>query len=455
MGSGTYVDIASGALPTPDAPWHTLHTRFDTVTAQANDMLTLLVGEDGQSGYLGEMNAVIQSAPAVSIPAPGVDTGAVLQVSGLEIPVFNNASLGSFPEESYPVPSLLTLPTIDTDALGGIAPPTPIDATFTWAEEDPVTSLYDALLARMLSDLQTGATGLDPVAEQAIYDRAKSRQQTDREKEYTTLNATLAGRQFMLPSGALVSALTDFSIAANRQDADIENQIIITQAELAQKNSQFCLQQSIVLEQLLRQAAGERSARDLEYKRIRVDALVRDYSERMRGYVSELEGQKIYIEAQAEALRGAIATNTARVDLYEQQYKALAVRINGVSSRNESLVRTFVGEVQAYSEAERAVATRNESTVKLIEAKVAAAELDLKAAIASAEHAISGYATETSLKEKISSDMAHIAAQSVASFAGAVNAGVSIGYNAGESKTETWSHGESLHETHGYEHPVA
>ena len=48
--------------------------------------------------------------------------------------------------------------------------------------------------------------------------------------------------------------------------------------------------------------------------------------------------------------------------------------------------------------------------------------------------------------------MAAIAAQSVASWAGAVNATASMGYNGSESRGEHWTHSDSISEQHGYSH---
>ena len=73
--SGEYVTIrSSGDYPTVSAPWEIVNTRFEDTLARADEMLDLLVGADGSSGYLGAMNSAIASAPSVSVPVPDVDT---------------------------------------------------------------------------------------------------------------------------------------------------------------------------------------------------------------------------------------------------------------------------------------------------------------------------------------------------------------------------------------------
>lgn len=91
-----------------------------------------------------------------------------------------------------------------------------------------------------------GGTGLSPAVEAAIYERARTRQQVDRLAEYDRINNAAADMQFAYPSGVLISALAGFSIGANRMDADIENTIIVSQGELAQKNVQNAMTQAML-----------------------------------------------------------------------------------------------------------------------------------------------------------------------------------------------------------------
>lgn len=366
--------------------------------------------------------------------------------------MFDDSELGEFPSDTYAVPILAVVPTVDASGLVGAVEPDDVDATFTWSESAYTSDVYADLLARILIDLQSGATGLDPVVEQAIYDRARTRQQADRLAEYNRINNAAAELQFQYPSGVLLAGLADYSIGAARQDADIENQIIATQADLAQKNSQFIIQQAVTLEQIIRQMWSDSNNRGLDQKKAAVDALLRGYAERWRGFIAKIEGQKAYIQAQVENLRGVIEANKGKVDIFREQYQALSTRIGAVAARNKAVTDVYGAQVQGYAEEQRGIAAANSSRIEALKAKIEYAEVAVRAAVAEAEQTVSGYVSEQSLKEKLANDMASIAAQSVASWASAVNASASLGYSGSESKSESWGHSDSLSESHSYEH---
>lgn len=437
--------------PDPVGPFQLVRDRFEATLANSEDMLAKLVGP---GGYLDQMAAVVGVQPDISsLVPPGFDATVVLDNSGLTAPVFDKSSLVAFPNETYTIDPLSPLPDIPTTGLDSInKPAAPANASLAWTSENYVSNVFTVLLTRILDDLQSGATGLDPVVEAAIYQRAKTRQAADRQAEWERVNNTAAQLQFQLPSGVLASGLTDFSIGANRQDADIENNIIATQADLAQKNSQFIIQQATAIETILRQFHSDKENRSLDFEKNRVDVLVREYAERVRGFATEIEGEKTRIQAMVEMLRGAIEANRAKVDKYKEQYAALSVRIAAVSAQNDSLVKTFQGEIQGYSEAEKATAAKNESLVRRLVAQVSAAELDLRANIAKIDAIMSGYTSDMTVRERIATSMANIASQTVASWASAVNASAGLSYNAGESISETRSQSKSISIAHSYEH---
>lgn len=451
--AGEIVTIqSSGTYPSVNAPWDIVNTRFEDTLARADEMLDLLVGTDGSGGYLGAMNSAIAARPSVSVDVPSVNTDISLVSSVGGPPVFDDSELGEFPSDTYAVPILAVVPTVDASGLVGAVEPDDVDATFTWSESAYTSDVYADLLARILIDLQSGATGLDPVVEQAIYDRARTRQQADRLAEYNRINNAAAELQFQYPSGVLLAGLADYSIGAARQDADIENQIIATQADLAQKNSQFIIQQAVTLEQIIRQMWSDSNNRGLDQKKAAVDALLRGYAERWRGFIAKIEGQKAYIQAQVENLRGVIEANKGKVDIFREQYQALSTRIGAVAARNKAVTDVYGAQVQGYAEEQRGIAAANSSRIEALKAKIEYAEVAVRAAVAEAEQTVSGYVSEQSLKEKLANDMASIAAQSVASWASAVNASASLGYSGSESKSESWGHSDSLSESHSYEH---
>ena len=64
--------------------------------------------------------------------------------------------------------------------------------------------VWNAILSKIESDLEDGATGLDPTIEAAIYQRHKDRQQIENDRIYRETEDMYGAAGFNLPTGAMV-----------------------------------------------------------------------------------------------------------------------------------------------------------------------------------------------------------------------------------------------------------
>jgi len=452
MSDGNYVDVAASTiLPTPDAPWTTVTDRFAETLALATQMQELLVGADGTAGYLGAFADTIEARPTFTITAPVVDTSLTLVSSGAK-PTFDYDLLVDVPNDTYTAPTMTALPAIDDSGLAPGTLPDEATYTFTWTESTLPTDLYDDLLARLQADLTAGATGLDATVEAAILSRGQARQQAANLKAYNDLNADLVSRGFQMPSGSLTAALAEMTTEGLRQTTEVNNQIIITSADLAQKNSQFVIQQSVALEGVIRQSKDSKDKNALEYAKGVVEFILKKYEENIKRYTAGEEAKKTYVQAQAENLRAVVESNKGAVEIYKAQYEGLTARIEGATKQNEDVTRVFLADMQGYSEGKRADASDNSTLIEHLKAKILYADMQVRAATASAEQSVAGYVSENQVREKLHNDMAQIAAQTIASSLNAVNASAGISYSGSESKSESWNHSESISEQHEYQH---
>ena len=445
-------DAISGSvdIDSPYAPVSLVTDRFNQTLAQAQEVLDLLIGTEGDGGLIGEMDDALIPAPAVDITVPDVDTSLILENSGQAIPVFDSNALVSIPNETYDVPIMEALPAIDTTS-PVVTEPDDLTVSMAWAEAALPTEVFLALRTQILADLVDGSTGITAEVEAAIYTRARNRQQADRLAAYNRINNGALQLQHDLPAGVLTSALADFEIGANRQDAEIEAAIIEGQAKLAQENRKSAMQQAGALEQLIRQTRTDESGRALESAKTLAQLTIQDFSERIRKYTAIWEGHRIKVQAQADALKGVIESNKGLVDIYKAQYDALESRINGATAFNKGLTDVYGAEVQAFSEVERAVASRNESAIKLIEQQIAEADLSVRAQTAEAQSLISGYTSEQSIRERVSSDRAQVASHVAAALLSAVSASASLGYSGNESSNKGYSIQIQGSENHSYQ----
>jgi len=140
-----------------------------------------------------------------------------------------------------------------------------LNGPITWAEVSPDNSVFPTLLARLLTDLEDGATGVNATVEQAYIDRAQARQDIIDDKQEQETLEFFSTRGFTLPTGAMQGAIAELANERARNRTDLNEKTLIMQAELAQKNSQFIIGMAKDLEQILRNFANEVNNRALEY----------------------------------------------------------------------------------------------------------------------------------------------------------------------------------------------
>jgi len=449
---GNYIE-GSVSINDPNTSVAIVQASLAETRAKAEEVLVLLTGTEGTGGLLGDMMAGLASAPSVSIAPTTIDTSVTIETSGQAVPTFNEAALQAFPNETYTVPTMATLPTIDTD-FNAVAEPEDLALAFSWAESTLPTELFEALKIKIMTDM-AGGTGLSPAVEEAIYERARTRQQVDRLAEYDRINNAAADMQFAYPSGVLISALAGFSIGANRMDADIENTIIVSQGELAQKNVLNAMEQAKALEGLLRATRSEESQRALDKVKSFAELAIQDFSARVQKFIGVWEGRKVKVQAQSESLRGVLDSNKGLIDIFSKQYDALKTRVDAASAYNKGLVDVFTGRAQGFGEAERAVSSRNDSRVKLLAEQIKNADLDLRGQIAEAEALVQSYTAEQSIRERIVGGVSNIAAQVSASLLSAVHTSLGANYSASESADKSYRVSVGVSESHEVPHDPA
>lgn len=450
--NGNYID-GEVTINDPNTSVAVVQDELAKTRAKAEEVLFMLVGAEGDGGLLGDMMAGLAAAPSVSITPQIIDTSVTIETSGQSAPTFNESSLREFATEVIPVPTTGTLPTIDSD-FSEVAEPEDLALTLSWAESTLPAELFEALKAKIIADM-AGGTGLSPAVEVAIYERARTRQQVDRLAEYDRINNAAADMQFAYPSGVLVSALAGFSAGANRMNAFIEETIIVSQGELAQKNVQSAMTQAMSLEGLLRATRSEESQRALDKVKSFAEIAIQDFSARIQKFIGVWEGRKVKVQAQSEALRGALDVFKGNIELFTAQNNAQDTQINAVTAYNKGLVDVFTGKSQGFSEAERAVSSRNDSRVKLLAEQIKNADLDLRGQIAEAEAIIQAYTAEQSIRERIVGGVSNIASQVSASLLSAVHTSLGANYSASESASKGYTVHVGVSENHEVPHDPA
>lgn len=436
----------------PSSPYVLVNEKFDTTMQMATDMMVRLVGADGASGYLGALNTLITefSMPTVD-PITVAVSPTTVTVTARPLPTLLASLDTDFGTFSEVAPTMSALPSIDASGADpGAAPAAPVGSTIVWSEVALSQDMYATLLARLLADLTAGSTGVGATIEQEIYDRAIARQFTANDTMYQEAEDYFAARGFTMPPGALSARISQAAAEIARNSAEINGKILIEQADLAQRNTQFIIQQSMELEKVLRLTRDGESQRQLDYAKAVVDAILRTYAEQVRGYVATAEAKKAFIEAQVANLQGVISYNKGLVDIYRSKAEVFKVSVDAQASVNDGIIKAFGAEVAGYEAETKAISANQMAEIEDNKIRIAEAELNVRLQVAEIETSIQAYVAESGLREKVSNDMAQLAANAVASALQGVSVNASLGYSGSESRSESWAKSETIQESHEF-----
>jgi hypothetical protein len=187
--------------------------------------------------------------------------------------------------------------------------------------------------------------------------------------------------------------------------------------------------------------------RELEAERTK--AMI--YSEQIKGYLGEVEAVKVESDVQIQTADLVLKENQIKSDQYKAELSGYEVAVRAASAEIAALVDGFKAEVMAYSAETEAEGSWFRAKVEEMKVGVENSKTKLEKAVGEIDAAIKGFAAVKGLQVEGTSGIMNAATQLCASTMNAVNATASVGYTGNESNSETWSHGESIGESHPYE----
>jgi hypothetical protein len=245
-------------------------------------------------------------------------------------------------------------------------------------------------IARILLVLEEGATGLDPVVEQQIWDRARGRQEIENLRQYAEAESYFSARGYVLPPGALAGRLQEIAIEIGRNNANLNNDITIEQAKLAQSNFQFVIE---------------------------------------KGSNMVLDMMKASISSVLEFNKGTVEIFSAEVERYKQEIQTKLATIDG-------LTKIYMAEADVYKSAASVdnmdtTAQIEINKLKLQEASTKA-EIDLKEATIELDAATKVFTLQVEAMKANTTVLSQIAASALSG----INASASYGFSGGASMSE-------------------
>ena len=368
-----------------------------------------------------------------------------------------NASLGAVignaPDEpsssiSKPTPpSIGDLETVTIPSITIPDPPGDPAATFIYNEASYQSQLLIDLEAALLSYVQNGGTGLAADIEAAIWARAQARQEISNERTYSEAFNHFAARGFTLPPGALTGRLLEAVAEQTRADAQMNYEIMIAQAKLAQTNTHFTITSSIQLVGQEREFFDRVANRAFNKAKALVDVVINLYNAKMSGYIARINGKRV--EADIAKIRGElqISKNSNTVDIFNAMIAKYDTELKAEISIVETIGKIYGYKVVGYEAKARVAIADLSAQVEIFKGRIAQSDNQTRLAISEAEIVLRAYIEAAKVQVAAAEGAANVSAQLAASALNSVNASANLGFNQGFSRSDGVSASTSVSES--------
>lgn len=188
-------------------------------------------------------------------------------------------------------------------------------------------SAIETQLTRYLS----GGTGLNTAVEDAIYLRARSKNNSESNRVRDAAWGEAAARGFTMPTGSLMASMQAARQSAADNNAVAAREIVVMQAEMEQKNLQFAVTTSTGLRTVLLNAALSYhqnlvsiNGQALDYAKTTLNAVIETYNTAVKAFSAKLDAYKAEAQVFEVRLRAAMAA----IELYKAEIDALMAMVN-------------------------------------------------------------------------------------------------------------------------------
>lgn len=295
------------------------------------------------------------AAPTVAPPNRPADTDVPL--IEIEIP---DAPTYQIPDD--PTLYEINIPEIDdlvVPEFAGVRPTITLEApqhTFAWQYEAYDSTFIDVIRAK-LSAMTINGLALPPEIEQAIFDRARGREDTLSAQQIAAAESSLAARGLRQPAGLLARAIERVRQQQRQQASTASRDLAIAVAKENVESIRFALSQGIAMESAFIQSHIAAQTLSLEGAKATQAAVIDIFNGEVALHNAQWEGFK----AEASVYESRIRALVAQVELIRARIEAEKVK----GDVNEGLIRAYAERVRALS----AIADMHRSQVEAAKAK--------------------------------------------------------------------------------------
>jgi hypothetical protein len=371
---------------------------YSLVSGSAGAAASYISGQINVAANVGDaaLNAFKSAVAALQIAND--QSGMLGSITGIRVRRLNSSIASKLNQQ-------VSWPVLSSSTLSSIPKPTTLTLDSLPSFSTLVSGIDSArsqLLARLSALLAAGSTGLSTAVEQAIWDRARQRQELKNLAQYAEAENYFAARGFDLPTGALVGRLTQIGIEIGRNEDALNMDIAIEQAKLEQTNIHFILD----------------------------------------------KGVTIVVEMMNSAINAVLKANETKLDAFKQNVLKYTSELDAAVKLMELSVKEAEAKTDLIKAKVTAASADADADAKslAVEAEIAKAEamLSLERAKAIVEYNI----RKQSIQVEAAKGVAQAAAQVCAGALAAVNMSVHYGYTASASAigqgTNSWSSSTSV-----------
>lgn len=274
-----------------------------------------------------------------------------------EIPSAPTPSYGVVEElESFVPP---TLPTLTTPEFGAelptfnVLPPEPV---IQWQEPTYTSDIKDAVAA-VIQEMLDGGTGLPADVEQALWDRARAREDVAAAGAVEAAIEEWAARGFIVPAGLLNKQVQVARETAATKVNGLSRDIAIEQANLEQKNRQFAVTAGLDYERVFTAVFLAVVQRNFEIAKFAVETQLQVYRTQVEAFRVELDVYNAYIakyKADLEVALFGLQIYRAQIEGEKAKGELNLAKVQAFKAK----VDAFGSEVEAYKALVQAVGVR-------------------------------------------------------------------------------------------------
>ncbi len=199
------------------------------------------------------------------------------------------------------------------------------------AKHDPGYFTRMEKVQAQLDRYLAGGTGFSPAVEDAIYSRARGKNDAETRRARDSALQDAAARGFTMPPGAALAIIRGARQAGADNNARAATDIAIKQAEIEQANLQFVVTTSAGLRATMLNAALSYhqnlmgiNSQALDYAKSVLSSIIETYNTAVRIYSLKLDGYR----AEASVYETRLKAAMAGIELYQVEIQALTALTN-------------------------------------------------------------------------------------------------------------------------------